>query len=261
MLAGHELGRAGDPPVLFLHGGGQTRFAWDATLRKVADAGWRAAALDLRGHGESEWAPDGDYLLETLATDVAAYAETAPEPPVLVGASLGGLSSLCYASTSGARVRALVLVDVTIALERSGSQRIRDFMLGHPDGFSSLEEAASAVTAYSDGRHRAARPAGLLKNLRLGPDGRYRWHWDPQVLNGPMTPSPLDRQADLEEHARRISVPVLLVRGVMSDVVSERGVEHLRGVLPQAEVANVAGDQNDRFASEILRFLRTLDNR
>src|SRR5690242_12870678 len=84
-LTGHELGRTGDPPVLFLHGGGQTRFAWDATLRKIASAGWHAAALDLRGHGESEWAPDGNYRLEALATDITAYAESTPEPPVLVG--------------------------------------------------------------------------------------------------------------------------------------------------------------------------------
>ena len=132
-LAGHEVGRARDPPVLFLHGGGQTRFAWDATLQKVADAGWRAAALDLRGHGESEWAPDGDYLLATLAADIAAYAQAAPESPVLVGASLGGLSSLYYASRPGARVRALLLVDVTIAIEQKGTATAGTGRLGRPD--------------------------------------------------------------------------------------------------------------------------------
>jgi pimeloyl-ACP methyl ester carboxylesterase len=267
-LAGHELGQTDDPPVLFLHGGGQTRYAWDATLVKVAAAGWRAAALDLRGHGESGWAPDGDYQLETQAADIAAYAEAASQPPVLVGASLGGLTSLYYASTPGARVRAMALVDVTIAIEPAGAQRIRDFMLGNPDGFASLEEAADAVTAYSDGRHRPARPAGLLKNLRVGQDGRYRWHWDPQMMTGPLAPRPRELRAEMEDRARAVKVPVLLVRGLKSDVVSDRGVEHLQSVLPQAEVVNVAqaghmvaGDQNDRFCTEILRFLQRLDDR
>jgi pimeloyl-ACP methyl ester carboxylesterase len=264
-LAGHELGQPGDPLVLFLHGGGQTRFAWDATLRVIAKAGWHAVAMDLRGHGESDWALDGDYRLDAIAADIAAYVDASPQPPVLVGASLGGLASLYYASTPGARARALVLVDVTIAIEPQGAQRIRDFMLARPDGFSSLEEAAEAVTAYSNGRHRAARREGLLKNLRQGDDGRYRWHWDPRFLTGPMAVNALPSQPDLERRARSIGLPVLLVRGLTSDVVSDRGVEHLLGVLPHAQVVDVAGaghmvagDQNDRFAQEILRFLNDL---
>lgn len=264
-LAGHELGRPEDPLVLFLHGGGQTRFAWDATLRTIAEARWHAVAMDLRGHGESDWSLDGNYRLDALAADIAACVDTSPLPPVLVGASLGGLASLCYASTPGARARALVLVDVTIAVEPQGAQRIRDFMLARPDGFSSLEEAAEAVTAYSNGRHRAARSEGLLKNLRQGTDGRYRWHWDPRLLTGPMAVNALPSQPDLERRARGIKLPVLLVRGLMSDVVSDRGVGHLLGVLPHAQVVNVAGaghmvagDQNDRFAQEILRFLEDL---
>jgi pimeloyl-ACP methyl ester carboxylesterase len=265
-LTGHELGRQDDPPVLFLHGGGQTRFAWDATLRTIAEAGWHAIATDLRGHGDSGWAPDGNYRLARLAADIATYVDALPQPPALVGASLGGLASLYYASTPDARARALVLVDVTIAIERKGAQRIRDFMLARPDGFSSLEEAADTITAYSSGRHRAARPQGLLKNLRRGADGRYRWHWDPQLLTGPMGPNALQSRPELERRARGITLPVLLVRGLMSDVVSDRGAEHLLSVMPQAQVVNVAdaghmvaGDQNDRFCQEILRFLTSLE--
>ena len=83
------------PPVVLLHGGGQTRHAWGGTAAALAGAGWHAIALDLRGHGDSDWAPDGDYALERFAADLARRARAArAPPPALVGASLGGITSL-----------------------------------------------------------------------------------------------------------------------------------------------------------------------
>lgn len=261
-LAAHRVGDGSHPTALFLHGGGQTRFAWDRAMRSVADAGWSAVAADLRGHGESGWPQDGDYRIAAMADDVASIVDWLGTNPVLIGASLGGLASLYYLGEARARARALVLVDVVIEVEPDGAQHIRDFMLSRPDGFGSLDEASDAVAAYGDTGRRPGSGKGLLRNLRLGEDGRYRWHWDPRLLGGPKSSDLMRQTEELARRARRIDIPVLLIRGGRSRVVSDRGVERLREVLPRAEVVQVAdaghmiaGDQNDRFAREILRFL------
>ncbi|MET0828983.1 MAG: alpha/beta hydrolase [Microbacterium sp.] len=261
-LAAHQLGDPSNPTALFLHGGGQTRFAWDNAMRRVAEAGWSTVAVDLRGHGESGWPEDGDYRIAAIADDVASCVEWLGSEPVLIGASLGGLASLHYLGEPTARASALVLVDVVIEVEPEGAQHIRDFMLARPDGFASLEEASDAVAAYGATGRRRGSGRGLLRNLRLGDDGRYRWHWDPRLLGGPNPADVMRQTEELARRARRIDVPVLLIRGGRSRVVSDRGVERLLDVLPRAEVAEVpdaghmvAGEQNDRFAEKIVQFL------
>src|SRR3954453_7152621 len=87
-------GAADGPPVILFHGGGQTRHSWGTTLTALADDGWRAYSVDLRGHGASDWVADGDYTLDAFAGDVVAISRALPQTPALVGASLGGLASL-----------------------------------------------------------------------------------------------------------------------------------------------------------------------
>ncbi len=265
-LRGDAWGAPQLPSVLLLHGGGQTRHAWAGTGRRLAEQGWRALALDLRGHGESDWSPDGVYGVEVFLADLRAVLRGLAEPPVLVGASLGGWLSLLAEGESEARVcRALVLVDVTPRLEPRGVSRIIDFMSARPDGFGSLEEAADAVAAYRRHRDRPADLAGLRKNLRQGDDGRWRWHWDPAFLRP--GPRPV-RYADTDrllEAARRLVVPTLLVRGRESDVVSEEGAAEFLRAAPHARFVDVskaghmvAGDRNDTFSTAVLEFLREL---
>src|SRR5256885_5273524 len=106
-LAADVAGDAGAPPVVFFHGGGQTRHAWGTTLDVLAGEGWRAYSVDLRGHGDSDWAEDGDYTLDAFSADVLAVATSLDQLPVLVGASLGGIASLAAVGGSavpGARV-------------------------------------------------------------------------------------------------------------------------------------------------------------
>ncbi|MDP9332034.1 MAG: alpha/beta hydrolase, partial [Actinomycetota bacterium] len=83
-LAADVAGEPADPPAVLLHGGGQTRHSWGTTLGALADKGWRAYAVDLRGHGESEWAADGDYTLDAFAGDVLAISRSLDAPPALV---------------------------------------------------------------------------------------------------------------------------------------------------------------------------------
>jgi non-heme chloroperoxidase len=249
------------PAVLLLHGGGQTRHAWKGTGRILAAHGFLVVNADLRGHGESDWAPDGDYSLDTYADDLRALAAELDRPVALVGASLGGLSSLLAAGEPPVLAcTALVLVDITPQIRPDGRARIGAFMRAHGDGFASLTEAADAVSRYLPHRPRPADVSGLAKNLRLGDDGRYYWHWDPQLMTGRMSESL--EPGRLDRAAAAVHAPMLLVRGTESEVVSDVEVAAFRAVAPGAEHVDVptarhmvAGDQNDLFTSAVVDFL------
>jgi pimeloyl-ACP methyl ester carboxylesterase len=257
----------GDPdawPVLLLHGGGQTRHAWGSTAEKVAGEGWRTVALDLRGHGDSQWAPNGDYSFTAFGGDVVAVVDQLGRPPVLVGASLGGMSALLAEGTSDRTVSSgLVLVDITPKTNVEGIQRIRTFMASGLGGFDSLEAAADAIAAYTPQRTRRVNPTGLAKVLRQR-DGRWYWHWDPAFIDQGRTEVVPDRLVGLLDVAvSNIHVPTMLVRGLLSDVVTDEGVEHFRAAMPQASVVDVAGashmiagDRNDVFSDAVVTFLR-----
>jgi pimeloyl-ACP methyl ester carboxylesterase len=259
---------AGDPEgpvVLFMHGGGQTRHSWGKAARHAASSGYRAVSLDLRGHGDSGWSDQGDYSMDAFAADARSVIRQIGRPVSIVGASLGGLTGLVVAGEREAdiAVDALVLVDVTPRIEMEGAKEVGAFMYSAPDGFASLEEAADAVSAYLPHRPRPTSTAGLRKNLRLREDGRYHWHWDPSMRAGRKGPDPAVWQARLEDAARSLSMPTLLVRGGMSRIVSEQSVEEFRALVPHARYVNVAGadhmvagDKNDAFNAAVFDFLQ-----
>ncbi|MFW0785219.1 alpha/beta hydrolase [Gordonia sp. CPCC 206044] len=249
--------------VLLLHGGGQTRHSWQRTGKRLAEHGWTAYAIDARGHGDSDWADDGDYAIAAHARDLIAVVGSFDTPPVLVGASMGGMASLIAQGAHPGLGRALVLVDITPKAEPEGLAKISAFMHDGLAGFDSLEDAAAAVAAYNPHRPRPPRAEGLRKNLRLR-NGRWYWHWDPRVLthreNGP-------EQAGVREEtaraaARSVTVPTLLIRGARSDVVSSDGARELLDLIPgcrQVDVHGaghmVSGDDNDVLSEGLLEFL------
>ncbi len=257
----------GDPShrtALLLHGGGQTRHSWSGTARSLAASGWYAITVDLRGHGESDWDPAGTYHHEGFRDDVIQVARGFDEPPVLIGASLGGISSLLAIHEAGNDLaRALVLVDIATRMEASGTARIMEFMQGGQDGFESLEAVADAVAAYNPHRPRPKDISGLEKNLRLGDDGRYRWHWDPDFLQvDPDTSDQFVTPRLLDDAAASLTLPTLLVRGKQSDLLSEEGAKVFLAQVPHADFADVsgaghmvAGDRNDLFSQAVLEFL------
>jgi pimeloyl-ACP methyl ester carboxylesterase len=256
-IAADVAGPVDGTPVILQHGGGQTRASWGAAVEEGARRGFRMIALDLRGHGESDWSPTGDYSLDAYASDLGAVAATLAQPPFVVGASLGGLAGLVYMGEGGPG-QGLVLVDVAPQLETVGTDRIRDFMQARPEGFADVEEAADAVAAYLPHRPRPRDTSGLSRNLRLRPDGRYRWHWDPAMFSGARQHS----AERLEAAARGLTVPALLVRGRLSDVVSPEGAQAFLKLAPNAELADiagadhmVAGDRNDAFNDAVFSFL------
>ena len=256
----------GDPngwPVLFLHGGGQTRHAWGRTAEEVAANGWRSVSLDLRGHGESEWEANGDYSFTAFCADCIAVADQLGRPPVLVGASLGGMSAMLAEGTSDRVVASgLVLVDIAPVTNREGVERIGAFMRSGIDGFDTLEEAAAAIAAYTPQRVRAFNPDGLRKVLRER-NGKWYWHWDPAIISRERTEVVAKRFAGLLEVAmNNITVPTMLVRGMLSDVLTQEGVDDMVSHLPDITVVEVpgaghmiAGDQNSAFTDAVTWFL------
>jgi pimeloyl-ACP methyl ester carboxylesterase len=154
---------------------------------------------------------------------------------------------------------AVVLVDITPRVEQEGVDRIRAFMTARPDGFAGLEEVADTIAAYLPHRPRPKDLNGLTKNLRKGADGRYRWHWDPQLISpARLRPNPERMLAA----ARALRVPTLLVRGKISDVVSEETAAEFRAAVPHAQYVDVsgaghmvAGDRNDAFSEAVIDFL------
>jgi pimeloyl-ACP methyl ester carboxylesterase len=261
-LVGEAHGDAANPPVLLLHGGGQTRHAWGDTARELGLAGFRGVALDLRGHGDSDWSEDGDYAIERYLGDLNRVVEALGQRPALVGASFGGLMSLLGQGNDPALAWAIVLVDIATSVQVPGIMRIVEFMTGKPEGFASLEEVAAAIQAYQPQRKRPPSLEGLAKNVRLGADGRYRWHWDPRFMQGKRPENSPLRRDRLEGAARSLRVPTLLVRGKQSDVVAESDVQSFLSHAPHAEFVDVrdaghmvAGDVNDVFSSVVVEFL------
>jgi non-heme chloroperoxidase len=265
-LAADAYGDPSQPPVLLLHGGGQTRFAWGGTARALAASGWYAISMDLRGHGESAWAPDKDYSVDAFVEDVRCVVASLGAPPVLVGASLGGIASLIAEGESHPSIAsALVLVDIAPKIEIGGALRIIQFMQDKPEGFASLDEAADAVAAYLPHRSRPSDLSGLARNLRRTPEGRWRWHWDPAFLEPGHGPRPGQDTDRMRAAARKLQRPTLLVRGGLSDLLSKEGAHEFLALVPHARFTDVtdaghmvAGDRNDRFSAAVIDFLGDL---
>lgn len=258
-LRGEAWGRAADPPVLLLHGGGQTRFAWGGTAEALAREGFYALAIDARGHGESDWAEGPDYHLHDFVGDLLAITPQLARRPAVVGASLGGITAL-VATLGGLEPWALVLVDIAPHVQREGVERIHRFMTARPNGFADLEEAADAVAQYLPHRERPRNLQGLEKNLRLGDDGRWRWHWDPRFIDRIGDPESGFEEA--ERAARALTAPTLLVRGQQSDLLSEEDAAQFLEMAPHARQVDVsgarhmvAGDRNDPFTHAVVTFL------
>ncbi len=277
-LSGDEWGRAGDPGVLMLHGAGQNRHAWRRTAGTLADSGWFVLTVDARGHGDSDWSPDARYDSEHTGADVLALLDRFERPPVVIGASMGGMAALSaqYLKPEAPLYRALVLVDIAPNFAFEGASRIVNWMAGNPNGFASLEDASDAMAAYNPNRPRPKDLSGLTKVLRQGEDGRWHWRWDPNYITSKPGFGDGDDEAmrahmattsdRMLDGAKLVSAPLLLVRGGKSDLVTPESAQAFLEAVPGTEFVDVAGtghmvagDDNDAFTTSVLEFLDTLD--
>lgn len=262
-IVGEACGPEDGMPVILSHGGGQTRFAWGKTAGRLAQAGFRAISLDLRGHGDSGWATEG-YAIDDYVEDLRRAMGLVERPALLVGASLGGLASLIAASAPPRPVIAgLCLVDVSPHLRPDGVADILGFMRRTTAGFATLQAAADAIAEYLPHRPPPRDLDGLRKNLRHGEDGRWRWHWDPRTIDPPLDAATINPR--LEAAAEHIAAPALLLRGELSELVSRDVAEAYMTRFANGRVEDiagarhmVAGDRNDQFGDALLAFAQTV---
>ena len=264
-----EATASGDPSddlVILLHGGGQTRHAWGTTTKKLSETGFYALAIDLRGHGDSDWSPNGDYAIENFRDDLISIIKQVGKPASLVGASLGGMISL---STAGDQnlceyCNALIMVDIGINPNEDGSNEILNFMRSGSNGFGSIEEVSSAISKYLPHRQKPKDYSGLKKNLRLNHDGKYYWHWDPKFVDA-ISKDKIAYRKRLKNYASFVRVPTLLIKGALSNVLTQQEVDDFLKIMPHTEFVEIdkaahmiAGDRNDIFANSVISFLTNL---
>ena len=225
----------GPAEVVLLHGGAQNAHTWD-TVALAMDR--PLVAVDLPGHGRSDWRDDHHYSPRTLAEDVEPVVRAlAPEARLVVGMSLGGLTALCLTARAPDLVRRLAVVDVTPGTDRAKAEPIITFVSG-PERFESFDAVLERTVAHNPTRSVSSLRRGVLHNATQDPDGSWRWRWDPQHL------SAVEGEVefgDLWETVDAVRVPFLLLRGALSGVVGDEDVAEVRRRVPSVRVEVVEG--------------------
>jgi pimeloyl-ACP methyl ester carboxylesterase len=225
---------SGPPEVVLLHGGAQNAHTWD-TVALALDR--PVLAIDLPGHGRSDWRADHHYSPPALAADVEVVVrERATEAALLVGMSLGGLTALCLTARAPDLVRRLAVVDVTPGTDRAKAEPIITFVSG-PEHFDSFDALLERTVAHNPTRSVSSLRRGVLHNATEDPDGSWRWRWDPQHLPGAVNVEFGDLWATVDA----VRVPFLLLRGSLSGVVDDDDVAEVRRRVPSVRVEVVDG--------------------
>lgn len=247
----------GDPQLVLLHGGAQNSHTWD-TVALALDR--PLVAIDLPGHGHSDWREDHHYTPPSLADDVAvAMGELAPRAGALVGMSLGGLTAISLAARYPQLVPRLVVVDVTPGVDRAKAEPIIAFVSG-PERFASFDEILERTVQHNPTRTVSSLRRGVLHNARELPDGSWEWRYD--RVRGSLSDGALPDMTNLWDELSSVDAPLLLVRGGTSGVVGDEDVAELLRRRPGAELVvvdgaghSVQGDRPVELAGIIAGFL------
>jgi len=251
----------GDPdasPLVLLHGIGQTAHTWAYFATAMQDH-FRVVAVDQRGHGDSGWAPDGDYSAAAHGRDLdALILQLRLEEFALVGFSMGGRNAMWLTDRHGARLRRLVIVDAGPQRPHATGSSARQFMSG-PDVLDSVEDFVERAVRFNPRRSRETLRESLLHNLRQLPDGKWTWKYDP-VLRQPsrqITPA-----GDLWSVLAKIACATLIVRGAESPALPEEQAARMAEVIPNARVVTISaaghtvmGDNPIEFEAKVKPFL------
>jgi esterase len=256
-----EWGPAAAPPVVFLHGITGHARTWDDEARRLADR-YRVLVLDQRGHGDTDPAPDGDYSDDALLADLTAFADALGlRRCTIVALSLGGRVAINFAGSHPDRVERLVIVDIGPEIAPVGRARVGALMAEAPERFESVEDVVTHMRAnaplYTEAmlRHRAQHAVRPL------PDGGFTWKYD-RALREAIRQGRMRVPADLWAQWRAITCPTLLVRGALSDILSDETAKRMVDELPAARLVvvpgaghTVPGDQPAAFQSLLREFL------
>lgn len=261
MLAGDAFGDPAASPVLFFHGGGQSRNAWAGSARAVAKAGYYGISFDLRGHGDSDWAADGDYLVEAFGRDVERLLNQFDRPVTLVGASRGGQAALIGGSRHPDKIRLIMLADVAPLMRDEGVEGVRAFFTEGAAGFDTLDAAADSLARHLK-QQRLDDSSRLGRSMRQDGNGRWHWRWDPATGRSEYLHPPSEGEAVLAA-AARLKSPATLVRAELSHLLTDEGVQVFQKLAPQLEILTAMGvghmftaDRNDAFAAQLLECLK-----
>src|SRR5260370_33424968 len=248
-------------PILFLHGGGLTAHTWDCVAVMLRDR-FRCVALDQRGHGDSEWSPVIDYRIAAHVGDIEGFIdEMRLERPVLVGQAMGGLYSIAYAIRHSDAMRAMVIVDVAPEISTSGAERIRDFAaapdLDSPDAF------LARATEFNPLRDPAVLRRSLHYNLRETPTGKWVFKHDQRQRSDDATRAFTEDRTRLASEVSKIKCPTLVVRGALSEVLTDDAAEKFARSLPNGRAVRIEksvpkgqADHPRSFLDALLSFLR-----
>jgi pimeloyl-ACP methyl ester carboxylesterase len=265
-LVGEAFGDPSAPPVLFFHGGGQSRSAWRGSAKAVGEAGYYGITFDLRGHGDSDWAADGDYLLAAFGRNVERLLFQFDSRVTLVGASRGGQASLVGGSHHPDRVRLIMLADVAPLMRDDGIDGVRVFFAESASGFASLDDAAAAL-ARNLGQPLMRDASRLARTMRQDPGGRWHWRWDPETGRAEFLHPPSEGEGILAA-AARVTSPIVMVRAELSHLLTDAGVAEFQRLAPQLKVVTAKGvghmftaDRNDNFAADLLEWLNKVPER
>lgn len=259
-----DWGTVGKPKVLLLHGLRGHSHSWDDVSAALCQD-FHVLALDQRGRGDSDWAPGGDYSIDSFVADLAAFCDAAGlDSFVLIGHSMGGRNSMAFTARYQEKVEKLVIVDIPPAIDPSspGGQRITNEIKAVPEEFDSFE----AVVEHMSKQNRFASDAVMRRRLQYAtkelPGGKFGWRYDlavrEQRRQGTVGPAP-----DLWPAFRQITCPTLVVRGGDTDTLTTEVAQQMKEALAQGQVAEVprAGhmvfeDNPDGFIAAVNKFLR-----
>ena len=226
-----DWGKPGNRPILFLHGGALTAHTWDLCCLAMRDD-FHCLALDQRGHGDSDWAPDVDYSIAAQREDVRGFAAAIGlDNFVLVGMSMGAINGLAYAIQYPETLSALVLIDAGPNVRRPGSRRIRDFVNGGAEP-ETLDQIIARALSFNPRRDPLILRRSLMHNLREGADGTWSWKYDRRRFQAMGGERHADERRGLADGLANVTCPTLVVRGGESDVFHDEDAERLAAGLP-----------------------------
>ena len=256
-----DWGNPDNPPLVLLHGVGQTCHTWDLFAAAMSPH-FYVMAFDQRGHGDTDWAPDKDYSRKTMVKDAEAFTTALGlDRFFLTGMSMGGANSLAFTGQNPDRVEALVVVDVGPRVENKGVQHIRNFMKDFRE-FDSLEDAAAVIHKFNPRRPlEVIRKYTVVYNLKQLPSGKWTWKYDTYFSEGHSRGDVKQMEQELSTEVKKISCPTLLVKGAESDVLSLDGARLLQAAVPGSEFAlipgaghSVMGDNPPAFEAAVREF-------
>lgn len=231
-----EWGSPSDPLIVMLHGGSQQAHSWDFVSLPLSEH-YHIIAMDQRGHGDSDWAPDGDYSIEGHQKDIDGFVDALGLDGFhLIGHSMGGRNSYVWASRHTNTLKSLVIVDTGPEAQPRGRNRIQNFR-ELPDELDSFEEFADRVQEYT-GRTREQTLGALKYSIRQREDGKWTWKYD-KLLRTPGRQSPQWTPEQLWDAVAKIACPTLVIRGGDSDIFADATMQKMREVIPNCSTVTV----------------------